>query len=131
MAYFFHASLQGTGCNDGAAKALEYLHHAGVRQGVIADGQCFSFVQLQRGLKRQDCTVAMDQLIERSLRTLSCDIGGRKPSERLFKHCLAYLSTQGITAEQVLHVGSSIERDLVPAKNSACTASFHRRQGIT
>jgi FMN phosphatase YigB (HAD superfamily) len=116
IAYFFHASLQGTACNEGAAQVLEHLHHAGIKQGVIADGQCFSFVQLQRGLKAQQCGVGLDQLIDRSLRTLSCDVGGRKPSERLFKNSLSYLSMQGLAANQVMHVGSSIQRDVAPAK---------------
>jgi FMN phosphatase YigB (HAD superfamily) len=50
------------------------------------------------------------------LRTLSCDVGGRKPSERLFKNSLSYLSMQGLAANQVMHVGSSIQRDVAPAK---------------
>lgn len=113
IAYFFHASLQGTACYEGAAQALEHVHHLGLKQGVIADAQCFTFVQLQRGLRAQHCAVALDQLVDRSLRSLSCEIGGRKPSERLFKHCLSQL---GIAPVQVLHVGSSVPRDLAPAK---------------
>src|SRR5580700_8250167 len=35
VAYFFHASLQGTACYDGAAQTLKQLHEAGVQQGVI------------------------------------------------------------------------------------------------
>jgi hypothetical protein len=116
IAYFFHASLQGTACHEGAAQALEFVHHAGLKQGVIADAQCFSFVQLQRGLQAQRCGVPTDQLLDRSLRALSCDVGGRKPSERLFKQCLSHLSLQGVTPAQVLHIGSSIPRDLAPAK---------------
>src|ERR1019366_1067272 len=50
MAYFFHASLQGTACYAGAAQALEHVQQMGLKQGLIADAQCFSFVQLQRGL---------------------------------------------------------------------------------
>ena len=116
IAYFFHTSLQGTACHEGAALALEHIHHAGLKQGIIADAQCFSFVQLQRGLNQQRCGVAIDQLFERPLRALSYEVGGRKPSERLFKHCLNHLSSMGIVPLQVLHVGSSITRDLAPAK---------------
>src|SRR3954465_12760227 len=41
VAYFFHASLQGTGCYENAAKALTGLADAGVTQGLLADGQVF------------------------------------------------------------------------------------------
>ena len=37
VAYFFHASLQGTACYEGAAQALESLHHAGMKQGLIGE----------------------------------------------------------------------------------------------
>ena len=116
MAYFFHASLQGTACHEGAGAALEHVHHAGVKQGIIADAQYFSFVQLQRGLRAQHCGATVDQLFDRPLRALSYDVGGRKPSERLFKHCLTPLASMGIVPLQVLHVGTSIVRDLAPAK---------------
>jgi FMN phosphatase YigB (HAD superfamily) len=113
IAYFFHASLQGTACHAGAATALEHVHQAGLKQVLLADAQCFSFVQLQRGLRQQHCPTPMDQLLTRSASALSCEVGGRKPSERLFKHALSQL---GLQPAQVLHVGSSIPRDLAPAK---------------
>ena len=116
IAYFFHASLQGTACYEGAAQALEHVQQSGLKQGLIADAQCFSFVQLQRGLAQQHCGTPADALFDRTLRSLSCEVGGRKPSERLFKHSLNQLAAQGITAAQVLHVGSRIPLDLAPAK---------------
>jgi FMN phosphatase YigB (HAD superfamily) len=116
IAYFFHASLQGTACYEGAAQALEYVQHQGLKQALIADAQCFSFVQLSRGLQQQHCPLAVDQLFNRSLCALSCEVGGRKPSERLFKHCLSQLQAQGIAPAQVLHVGSRLAMDLEPAK---------------
>ena len=39
-----------------------------------------------------------------------------KPSERLFKQSLAQLQALGIAPAQVLHVGSRLELDLLPAK---------------
>lgn len=113
IAYFFHASLQGSACYEGAAGALEHVQQLGLKQGIIADAQCFTFVQLQRGLRAQHCPQSVDQLFDRGARALSFDVGGRKPSERLFKHCLGAL---GVPPLQVLHVGSSIPRDLAPAK---------------
>jgi FMN phosphatase YigB (HAD superfamily) len=116
IAYFFHASLQGTACYEGAATALEHVHNAGLKQGIIADAQCFTLVQLQRGLEQQRCGVAVDLLFARPLRAMSWEVGGRKPSERLFKHCLFALQAVGIAPAQVLHVGSRIALDLIPAK---------------
>src|SRR5262249_38304500 len=54
IAYFFHASLQATACYPGAAEALRHVHNAGLTQALLADGQCFTMVQLQRGLAAQD-----------------------------------------------------------------------------
>jgi FMN phosphatase YigB (HAD superfamily) len=116
IAYFFHASLQGTACYEGAAQALEHVHQAGIKQTLIADAQCFSFVQLTRGLNQQHSGVGVDQFFHRSWCALSCEVGGRKPSERLFKHCLSQLQAQGIAPAQVLHVGSRLPIDLIPAK---------------
>lgn len=113
IAYFFHASLQGTACYPGAGQALESVHHSGLKQGLIADGQCFTFVQLHRGLAQQSCGIAADLLFDRSTRALSYEIGGRTPSERLFKQALKGL---GLQPAQVLHVSARLETDLLPAK---------------
>jgi FMN phosphatase YigB (HAD superfamily) len=115
VAYFFHASLQGTACYPGAATALRAVHAAGLAQGLLADGQSFTTVQLQRGLAAQE-PVDLDELVPPDLRALSHELRGRKPSERLFRHSLQQLSQRGITPDQVLHVGSRIVQDIVPAK---------------
>jgi FMN phosphatase YigB (HAD superfamily) len=116
IAYFFHASLQGTGCYDGAAHALEYVQQSGIRQGLLADAQGFSLVQLKRGLAQQNCATPIDLLFDRALRSLSCEVGGKKPSENLVKHCVKHLASLGITPAQTLHVGARLELDLAPAK---------------
>jgi FMN phosphatase YigB (HAD superfamily) len=116
VAYFFHASLQGTTCYDGAASALRKIKNAGLEQGLLADGQCFTAVQLQRGLSRQDAELKLVDVIEPDLRILSCDVRGRKPSERLFKQALGVLGQRGISPGQVLHVGSRMQQDLIPAR---------------
>lgn len=116
IAYFFHASLQGTACYPGAADALEQVQAKGLKQGLIADAQVFTLVQLQRGLAAQHCGTHVDGLFDRGLRALSHEQGGRKPSERLFKHFLQGLGTLGLAPAQVLHVGSRIPEDLAPAK---------------
>ncbi len=115
VAYFFHASLQGSGCYPGAAAALHHVAQAGLAQGLCADAQCFTTVQLQRGVAQQ-ASGRLDDLIPPALRALSCDVRGKKPSERLFRHSLQQLSQRGVTPDQVLHVGSRVTQDIVPAK---------------
>jgi FMN phosphatase YigB (HAD superfamily) len=116
IAYFFHASMQGTGCYPAAAATLRRLAAAGVVQGLIADAQCFTTVQLQRGLRQQDPAADLDELIEPGLRALSHKVGVKKPSEALFRQVVAALRERDIAPEEVLHVGASVELDVVPAK---------------
>ena len=115
IAYFFHASLQGTAAYEGAARALEHVQSCGIAQGLIADAQCFTLVQLQRGLAVQSA-VRVDELIDKHLRALSCEVGARKPSGRLFKHLLQAADQQGISPGQILHIGSRIVQDIAPAR---------------
>ncbi len=117
IAYFFHASLQGTACYEGAAIALRDVRAAELSQGLLADGQCFTTVQLQRGLDRQKGS-RLDDLMDDDLVILSCDVQlrARKPSDRLFKQAVTALGEKGIEPEEVLHVGSRIAQDIIPAR---------------
>jgi hypothetical protein len=116
VAYFFHASLQGTICYGGAVEALRHVAGCGLSQGLLADGQCFTSAQLQRGLAKQDESAKLDELIGDSERWLSYEIRGRKPSERLFRQALTALADRGIQAGEVLHVSSRLALDLLPAR---------------
>jgi FMN phosphatase YigB (HAD superfamily) len=116
VAWFFHASLQGTGCYPGAAEALRAVQQAGLRQGLLADGQCFTPVQLQRGLQRQDGSARVDELLNEDLIKLSYEARGRKPSERLFRQALTGLEAAGVSPAEVLHVGSRVQQDILPAR---------------
>jgi FMN phosphatase YigB (HAD superfamily) len=116
IAYFFHASLQGTAAYPGADRALRSVADAGLIQGLCADGQCFTGLQLQRGLGRLDAHLRFDDLVPESLRALSHNVRARKPSERLFQHAVDALAARGIEPREVLHVGSRLARDIAPAK---------------
>jgi FMN phosphatase YigB (HAD superfamily) len=116
VAYFFHASLQGTACYAGAARALRHVKQAGLPQGLVADAQCFTLVQLQRGLSRQDATAKLDELVDPDLRACSWEVRARKPSERLFRHLLINLAEREIRPSQVLHMGSRVTLDIAPAR---------------
>jgi FMN phosphatase YigB (HAD superfamily) len=116
VAYFFHASLQGTTCYKRAVGALRYVAEAGLAQGLLADGQCFTPVQLQRGLAAQGPEARLEKLLTEGLTFLSYEARAKKPSERLFRQALAALAGRGIAPSQVLHVGSRLQQDLVPAR---------------
>jgi FMN phosphatase YigB (HAD superfamily) len=120
IAYFFHASLQGTGCYPGASLAIEYVHEVlsaqkGV-QGLLADGQCFTGLQLDRGLLEQGYTLSPDSTLPEPWRVFSYEVRGKKPSERLFEEMLTRLKARGLEAKEVLHIGSHLLHDVAPAR---------------
>jgi hypothetical protein len=116
VAYFFHAGLQATAAQPEAALALNLTVDAGKVQGLLADGQCFTMVQLTRGLRRQETDIDLPRLLPPALRTLSCEMRARKPSETIFRHALAALAEKGVRPAEVLHVGSNVTRDIIPAR---------------
>ncbi len=116
VAYFFHSSLQGVAAYDGAAAALGELRDRGVTLGILADGQCFSPVQLRRCLTRQDSGVRVDTLFNEELCVWSFQERAKKPSERLYRQLLTALAQGGIEPGQVLHVGSRLAQDVGPAR---------------
>jgi hypothetical protein len=116
IAYFFHASLQGTACQEGAVRAVEHVHGCGLAQGLIADAQCFTLVQLERGLKQQGARTTFRDLSSADSWALSFEQKARKPSERLFRHLLTAASQKGIQPREILHVGARVVQDIAPAK---------------
>lgn len=123
IAYFFHASLQGTACYEGAARALQAVREAGLEQGLLGDGQCFTTVQLARGLRKQGATLSA--LLGEGMVFLSHEYHGRKPSPRLFRKTVEALKAKGLQPGEVLHVGSRINQDVLPARQAGMrTALF-------
>jgi FMN phosphatase YigB (HAD superfamily) len=116
VAWFFHASLQGSACYPGAAEALRHVHSRGLTQGLLADGQCFTTIQLQRGLTAQDAELRLEDVLDPDRITLSHEVRGRKPSERLFRAAVEPLLEHGLEPGQILHVGSRLALDIVPAR---------------
>lgn len=125
VAYFFHASLQGTAAQPEATMTLRWLADAGMMQGLLGDGQCFTSVQVNRALKSQDQDLNIESVLPTPLRILSCDVKARKPSETLFRPALAALAAKGIRAEETLHVGSRISRDIVPARKLGVRSALY------
>jgi hypothetical protein len=116
VAYFFHTSLQGIAAYEGAVNALRHVADSRLSQGLLTDAQAFTTVQLQKGLAQQDPKARLEQLIPEKSRVLSCQVGVRKPSLDLFRQALAVFAPEGIGADQILHIGSRIGQDVVPAR---------------
>ncbi len=116
VAYFYHASIQGCGAYPNAADALRLVADGGRVQGLLADGQCFTAAQLQRGLNAQSPDFPLTNCVPVKFRFLSAEHKARKPSETLFRAALGALAARGVAPHEVLHVGSSLARDIIPAK---------------
>jgi len=116
IAFFFHASMQGTACYPGVTEALRAVQSAGMSQGLLADGQAFTPAQLYRGVNQQEEDFPLDEVLLPELRILSCDHKARKPSDTLMKAAVKLLAAQGFDPAEVLHVGSNLQRDIAPAK---------------
>ena len=113
ICYFFHSSLQGTGPEPGARAALETLKKKGLILGLLTDGQCFTRIHLLRAL---DLEGKLTELFSPEMEVFSFEVGARKPSERLFRAIVQRLRQHNLSQHQVLHVGSRLDLDVVPAK---------------
>jgi FMN phosphatase YigB (HAD superfamily) len=116
VAYFFQASLQGSGCYAGAANTLSKLARRGITQALLSDGQCFTSAHLAHLLNRQVAGIDAGGVLDRDVSTLSHQFGARKPSDHLFRRTLTKLAEKNIKADQVLHVGSRVVQDIAPAR---------------
>jgi FMN phosphatase YigB (HAD superfamily) len=116
ISYFFHTSLQATGPQPNAFEALTELKGKGIILGLIGDAQCFSTVQLGRALAKQGKITTYTELFDPDVSALSYEVGARKPSERLYRKLVAQLAPKRIGPNQVLHVGSNMSLDVIPAR---------------
>ncbi|MDG1896472.1 MAG: HAD family hydrolase [Fuerstiella sp.] len=116
IAYFFHCNLQATEARAGAARAMTDLAEVGVTQGLLADGQSFTFVQLVHALKKQGLVKPIHEIIRTDATLLSHQMAIRKPSQSLFQRAVEQLEVMGVAPEQALHVSCRLPTDLAPAK---------------
>lgn len=116
VAYFFHSSMQGVEARPAAVQAMQDLHAIDVRQGLLADGQSFTFVQLLRALTEQGTLPRLADLFHPDAVLFSHQLGTRKPSRSLFELTAARLRAAGFQPEEVLHISCRLKTDLVPAK---------------
>lgn len=121
VAYFYHASLQGSAASPQALETLSRLTGSGIRCGLLADAQIFTVPQLLRDLARQGPLQSVDEALAPSLFLLSYQAGLRKPSPSLYSEMAALIKQQGLQPDQVLHVSHRLQDDLAAAKK----AGFH------
>ena len=118
VAYFFHSCLQATEARAGSVRSITELNSNGIRQGILADGQSFTMVQLIKALVHQGLTVPVYDIIGPGQTLFSCQIGIKKPSRSLFEYGAQQMGEAGIAPEEILHVSCRLGTDLVPAKKA-------------
>lgn len=116
VAWFFHSALQGTAAQPNALLALGHVRDVGCEQGLVADGQCFTLLQLSRALAGQGPVPRLSKLFSRGCVSLSFQFDVRQPAVTLFEACLSRLGERGIAPSEVLHVASRLKDELGPAK---------------
>jgi FMN phosphatase YigB (HAD superfamily) len=116
IAYFFHCNLQATEARAGAARAMTDLAEVGVMQGILADGQSFTYVQLVQALTKQGLVMPIREIIRTEATLFSYQMAIRKPSQSLFLRAVEQLEALGVAPEQTLHVSCRLPTDLAPAK---------------
>lgn len=116
VAWFFHAALQGAAAARHALAALKYVRKAHCKQGLVADGQCFTLMQLTRALRAQGTVPPLSRLFSTGCIRLSFQYGVRQPAATLFETCLAQLAKRGISPGEVLHVAPRLKENLYPAR---------------
>lgn len=116
VAYFFHSCLQGVEASAGALFTMTAISEAGLRQGVLDNGQCFTLAQLTRALQAQDALKDVRRFLPDALNTLSYEYGVQKPSLKLYAAAIEKFQAAGIESHQILHVGTRMKEDLAVAK---------------
>ena len=81
IAYFYHASIQGYGAYPGAAEAVRMIGEAGIKNGLLSDGQSFTGTQLTKSFLEQDPHFILNAAFPNELRILSVDHKARKPQD--------------------------------------------------
>ena len=118
VAYFFHNNLQATEAQPGSVRAITDLNAMGIPQGILADGQSFTTVQLIRALLSQGLTAPIHDIFPPDRTLLSYQMGIRKPSKSLIQYSLQQFSKVGLQPDEILHVSCRLKTDLVAAKRA-------------
>ncbi|GAG14472.1 unnamed protein product, partial [marine sediment metagenome] len=118
IAYFFHSCLQGIEAAPNALNALAAVADANLTQGLLAEAQSFTIVQMLRALRAQGTLPPLGSLFALDTLTLSFQEGVGKPSPSLYRSSLEQFRSHGISPSEVLYVGNRLSDDLAIAKSA-------------
>lgn len=130
VAYFFHANLQGVAADEHASHVLRLVASAGLRQGLIDDGQSFTPWQLLRALQQQAPWQSLSEVISAASVTISVDQQIRKPSPSLFAAGFGALLRQGLEPDSILYVSQRLEDDLAAARQFGVHTALYAADAV-
>lgn len=116
VAFFFQSCLQGVATMDKGVAVVKAITDAGLAQGLLADGQSFTLVQLLRAFQATTRLPALGRLFTPGCVVLSHDVGVRKPSRTLFTTAVEAFGQIGLAPAEVLYVSNRLRDDLTVAK---------------
>ena len=117
VAFYFQSCLQGVEASEHAVQVLTEVSATGRVQGLLADAQSFSVVQMLRALRRQGTLPPLGDLFDPGGLTLSHREGVRKPSRSLYEASLARLQdAHNAQPHQILYVSAQLRDDLAVAR---------------
>ena len=116
VACFFHSCLQGVAAMDKGAAVVKAIRDAGIAQGLLADSQPFTLVQLLRAFQGTTKLSTLGLLFTPGCVVLSHDVGVRKPSRTLFATAAEAFGQIGLAPAEVLYVSNRLRDDLTVAK---------------
>lgn len=125
VAYFFHANLQGVAATDNIVDVLRQVATAGLRQGILDDGQSFTPAQLLRALQQQAPVHSLSEFITPAAVTLSSACHVRKPSTSLFTAGFAPLVRQGLEPNTILYISHRLGDDLAVARQMGVRTALY------
>jgi len=130
VAYFFHTALQGIEAAPHALQAVKSLSDSRLRQGLLADAQPFTLIQMLRAFRGQGTLPPLADLFAPDWSALSFREGIRKPSRSLYDRCLERLGELGIAPREVLHVGCRLRDDLSVARRCGMRTALYAGDGV-
>lgn len=116
VAYFFQLCLQGCQAAPYAQETMTAIANSGLKQGLLADGQPYTFAQLLRAVEQQGRLPPVASVFAPQCMVISSLVGVRKPSGTLYETALARFAECGVEANEVLYVSSRLGDDLAIAK---------------
>jgi hypothetical protein len=125
VAYFFHSALQGVTGAANALTVLKMIPETNRLQGLLADGQSFTLVQLLRGLRGQGKLLPLKRLFSPHLVTMSYREEVRKPSRTLYELNVARFAQAGVEPHEILYIGSRLADDLAMAKQAGMKTALY------